>query len=199
MLLQLFKLKRVVCNFNCRTTQLVHGCHYVSRRAVSDVGVYLPSLLSDSSLVVYPSFVVSKMPGAPTRSTADNMTAARQKVGSPSILGANPHSYFLGDHADVNRMDMFNGFFSLYMNGRFFRQKDVNEDFWAEDPAALSGLLVTDTQWYEQYFRRTSKMLTRLLRHNNSPEILRLVVLPRPRGWLFWLPHSSGGCDIKQK
>ena len=125
--------ENVVCNFNCRTTQLVHGCHYVSRRAVSDVGVYLPSLPSDSSLAVYPSFVVSKTPEAPTRSTADNMTAARQKVGSPSILGANPHSYFLGDHDDVNRMDMFNGFFSLYMNGRFFRQKDVNKDFWAED------------------------------------------------------------------
>ena len=160
--------ENVVCNFNCRTTQLAYGCHYVSRRAVSDVGVYLPSLPSDSSLVVYPSLVVSKMPGAPTRSTADNMTAARQKVGPPSILGANPHSYFLGDHADVNRMDMFNGFFSLYMNGRFFRQKDVNKDFWAEDPTALTELLVTDTQWYEQYFRSTSKMLTSLLRHNKS-------------------------------
>ena len=82
--------------------------------------------------------------------------------------------YFLGDHADVNRMDVFNGFFSLYMNGRFFRLKDVTKDFWAEDPTALTELLVTDTQWYEQYFRRTSKMLTSLLRHNNSPEILRL-------------------------
>ena len=99
------------------------------------------------------------------------MTAARQKVGPPSILGANPNSYFLGDHDDVNRMDMFNGIFSLYMNGRFFRQKDVNKDFWTEDPTALTELLVTDTQWYEQYFRKTSKMLTSLLRHNNSPEL----------------------------
>ena len=171
--------ENVVCNFNCRTTQLVHGCHYASRRAVSDVGVYLPSLPSDSSLVVYPSLVVSKMPGAPTLSSADNMTAARQKVGPPSILGANPRSYFLGDHDDVNRIDMFNDVFSLYMNGRFFRQKDVNREFWAEDPTALTELLVTDTQWYEQYFRSTPKMLTSLLRHhNNSPEILRL---PRNR------------------
>ena len=81
------------------------------------------------------------------------MTAARQKVGPPSILGANPSSYFLRDHPDVNRMDMFNGFFSLYMNGRFFRQKDVTENFWAEDPTALTELLVTDSQWYEQHFR----------------------------------------------
>ena len=71
-------------------------------------------------------------------------------------------------------MDMLNGIFSLYMNGRFFRQKDVNRDFWTEDPTALTELLVTDTQWYEQYFRKTSKMLTSLLRHNNSPELLRL-------------------------
>ena len=104
--LQLFQAGgNVVCNFDCRTTQLVHGCHYVSRRAVSDVGSLSPEL--------------TKMPGAPTRSTADNMTAACQKVGSPSILLANPHSYFLGDHADVNRMHMFNGFFSLHMMAGF--------------------------------------------------------------------------------
>ena len=90
--------ENVVCNFDCRTTQLVHSCHSVSRRAGSDAGVYLPSLSSDFSFAVNPILVVSEMPGAPTRSTADNMTAARRKVGPPSILGANPNSYFLGDH-----------------------------------------------------------------------------------------------------
>ena len=60
-------------------------------------------------------------------------------------------------------MDMFNGFFNLYMNGRFFRQKDVAKDFWAEDPTALTELLVTDSQWYERHFRKTSTMLTSLL------------------------------------
>ena len=138
--------ENVVCNFNCRTTQLVHSCHSVSRRAVSDAGVYLPSLSHDSSFAVNPILVVSEMPGAPTRSTADNMTAARQKVGSPSILGANPSSYFLGDHPKENRMDMFNGFINLYINGRFFRQRDVAQDFWAEDPTALTELLVSDSQ-----------------------------------------------------
>ena len=162
--LQLFKLK----------SQLVHSCHSVSRRAVSDAGVYLPSLSRDSSFAVNPILVVSEMPGAPTRSTADNMTAARQKVGPPSTLGANPDSYFLGDHPKENRMDMFNGFINLYMNGQFFRQRDVAQDFWAEDPTALTELLVSDSQWYEQHFRSTSKMLTSLLRHNNSLEFQRI-------------------------
>ena len=148
------------------TTQLVHSCHSVSRRAASDAGVYLPSLSSDFSFAVNPILVVSEMAGAPTRSTANNMTAARQKVGPPGILGANPSSYFLGDHLMENRMDLFNGY--LYMNGRFFRQRDVAEDFWTEDPTALTELLVTDSQWCEQHFRSTSKRLTSLLRHNNS-------------------------------
>ena len=163
--------ENVVCNFNCTTTQLVHSCHSVSRRAVSDAGVYLPS---DFSFAVNPILVVSEMPGAPARSTADNMTAARQKVGPPSILGANPHSYFLGDHPKENRVDMFSGFINLYMNGRFFRQRDVAEDFWAEDPTALTELLVSDSQWYEQHFRSTSKRLTSLLRHNKSLEFQRI-------------------------
>ena len=60
------------------------------------------------------------------------------------------------------------------MNGRFFRQKDVTENFWAEDPTALTELLVTDSQWYERHFRSTSKMLTSLLRHNNSTEFQRI-------------------------
>ena len=152
--------ENVVCNFNCMTTQLVHSCHSVPRRAVSDAGVYLPSLSSDFSFAVNPILVVSEMPGAPTQSTADNMTAARQKVGPPSILGANPRSYFLGDHPMENHMDLFNGFINLYMNGRFFRQRDVAEDFWSEDPTALTELLVTDSQWYEQHFRSASKWLT---------------------------------------
>ena len=112
--------------------------------------------------------VASKMPGAPTKSTADNMTTARQKVGQPSILGANPNSYFLKDINIHRRLDMFNGIFSLYMNGWFFRQKEVKEEFWTDDPTALTELLVKDVQWYEQHFRKVSKMLIMLLRHDNS-------------------------------
>ena len=81
------------------------------------------------------------MPGAPTRSTADNLAAARQKVGPPSILGANPSSYFLKSMPNLQRMDMFNG---MYLNGRFLHQKAVQEEFWTEDPTALTELLVSD-------------------------------------------------------
>ena len=102
------------------------------------------------------------------------MTAARQKVGHPSILGASPNSYFLKDIGNYRRMDMFNGMFSLYMNGRFFRQKDVKEEFWTEDPTALTELLVNDVQWYEQYVRKVSKMITMLLRHDNSQQLRNL-------------------------
>ena len=166
--------ENVVCNFNCRTAQFVHSRHSVSRRAVSDAGVNLQGLSSHFSIVVNPILVVSEMPGAPTRSTADNMTAKRQKVGSPKILGANPDSYFLRDIPTVTRMDMFNQFINLYNNGRFFRQKSVARDYWTEDPTNLTDLLVTDSQWYEQYFRGTSKCLTALLRHNNSYEFQRI-------------------------
>ena len=79
-----------------------------------------------------------------------------------------------------NRMDMFNGFINLYNNGRFFRQRDVAEDFWAEDPTALTELLVSDSQWYDQYFWSTSKKLTSLLRHNNT-----------------WSSSASGGTGLK--
>ena len=78
----------------------------------------------------------------------DNLAAARQKIGPPSALGANPRSYFLKTMPDLQRMDMFNGMFSLYLNGRFFKQKAVGEEFWAEDPTALTELLVKDGQWY---------------------------------------------------
>ena len=166
--------ENVVCNFKCMTTQPFHGCHLISRSAVSDVGVYLLSSQSSLSSAAYSFPVVSKIPGAPTKSTADNMTAARQKVGSPSILGANPNSYFLRDHDITNRMDMFNGMFSLYMSCRFFNQKDVKKEFWTEDPTSLTELLVTDVQWYEQYFRKVSKMFTMLLRHDNSPQLRSL-------------------------
>ena len=71
-------------------------------------------------------------------------------------------------------MDMFNSMFSLYMSGRFFRQKDVEEEFWTEDPTALTELLVSDVQWYEQHFRKASKMLTMLLRHDNSQQLRNL-------------------------
>ena len=82
--------ENVVCNCNCMTTQLVHSCHSVSRRAVSDAGVNLLSLSSDSSFAVNPILVVSEMPGAPTRSTPDNMTAARRKVGPPKHSRSQP-------------------------------------------------------------------------------------------------------------
>ena len=160
--------------FNCRTAQSVHSRHSVSRRAVFDAGVNLQDLSSHFSIVVNPILVVSEMPGTPTRSTADNMTAKRQQVGSPKILGANPDSYFLRDIPAVTRMDMFNQFINLYNNGRFFRQKSVAKDYWTEDPTTLTDLLVTDSQWYEQYFRGASKCLTALLRHNNSYEFQRI-------------------------
>ena len=64
--------------------------------------------------------------------------------------------------------------FSLYMNGRFFQQREVKEEFWTEDPIALTKLLVTDVQWYEQHFRKTSKMLTMLLRHSNDQQLRNL-------------------------
>ena len=146
--------ENVVCNFNCRTTQVVHSRHSVSRRAVSDAGVNLQGLSSHLRIVVNPILVVSEMQGAPTRSTADNMTAKRQTVGSPRILGANPNSCFLRDIPAVTRMDMFNHFINLYHNGRFFRQKSVSKDFWTEDPTALTDLLVSDSQWYEQHSKR---------------------------------------------
>ena len=71
-------------------------------------------------------------------------------------------------------MDMFNHFINLYNNGRFFRPKSVAKDIWTEDPTALTDLLVTDSQWYEQYFKGASKCLTALLRHNNSYEFQRI-------------------------
>ena len=92
--------------------------------------------------MVNPILVVSEMPGAPTRSSADNMTARRQKVGSPKNLGAHPDSYFLRDIPAVSRMDMFNQFINLYNNGRFFRQKAVAREYWTEDPTELTDLLV---------------------------------------------------------
>ena len=151
--------ENVVCNFNCRTTQFVHSRHSVSRRAVSDAGVNLQGLSSHSYIVVNPILVVSEMPGAPTRSTADNMTAKRQKVGSPKILGANPNSYFLRDIPAVTRMDMFNHFINLYNNGRFFRQ-NLGRGFLDRRSNLTFG---EDSQWYEQYFRGASKCLTALL------------------------------------
>ena len=166
--------ENVVCNFNCRTVQFVHSRHSVSRRAVSDAGVNLQGLSSHFILVVNPILVVCEMPGAPTRSTADNMTAKRRKVGSPRNLGAHPDSYFLRDIPAVSRMDMFNQFINLYNNGRFFRQKSVAREFWTEDPTELTDLLVTDSQWYEQHFRGPSKCLTALLRHNNTYEFQRI-------------------------
>ena len=148
-----------------------HCCHLSSRSAVSDAGVHLPCI---QGLAVHSLFLASDMPGAPTMSTADNMTAARQKVGHPGILGANPNSHCLKSIPICQCMDMFNGMFSLYMNGRFFQPKAVKEEFWTEDPTALTELLVRDVQWYEQHFRKVSKMITMLLRHSNDGQLRSL-------------------------
>ena len=166
--------ENVVCNLNCRLAQFAHSRHTVSRRAITHAGVNLQGLPNHCAFVVNPFIVVSKMPGAPTRSAADNMTAKREQVGSPKILGANPNSYFLRTIPDVTRMDMFNQFINLYNNGRFFRQKSMVEEYWTEDPTALTDLLVNDSQWYEQHFKGASKCLTALLRHNNTYEFQRI-------------------------
>ena len=50
----------------------------------------------------------------------------------------------------------------------------MKEEFWTEDPTALTELLVKDVQWYEQHFRKTSKMLTMLLRHGNDQQLRNL-------------------------
>ena len=111
----------------------------------------------------------------------DNLTAARQKVEPPSILGAHPNSHFLKQMADYQRMDMFNNMFSLYSNGRFFRQKAVRDDVWMEAPMTLTELLTNDGQWYDQHFRRVSKMLTMLLRHSDDQQ-MRLLRRNRIQG-----------------
>ena len=166
--------ENVVCNLDCRLAQFAYSRHTVSRRAITHAGVNLQGLPNHCAFVVNPFTVVSKMPGAPTRSAADNMTAKREQVGSPKILGANPNSYFLRTIPDVTRMDMFNQFINLYNNGRFFRQKSMVEEYGTEDPTTLIDLLVEDTLWYEQYFKGASKCLTALLRHNNHYEFQRI-------------------------
>ena len=88
-----------------------------------------------------------------------------------SALGANPRSYFLKTMHDYQRMDMFNGMFSLYLNGRFFKQKSMRDEFWTEDPTALTELLTKDGQWYDQCLRKVSKMITMLLRHSDDQQI----------------------------
>ena len=50
----------------------------------------------------------------------------------------------------------------------------MRSKFWAEDPTALTELLVKDVQWYEQHFRKVSKMFTMLLRHGNDQQICNL-------------------------
>ena len=126
--------ENVVCNLDCRLAQFAYSRHTVSRRAITHAGVNLQGLPNHCAFVVKPFTVVNKMPGAPTRSAADNMTAKREQVGSPKILGANPNSYFLRTIPDVTRMDMFNQFINLYNNGRFFRQKSMVEEYGTEDP-----------------------------------------------------------------
>ena len=153
------------------TTLVSHCCHLDSKSAATDAGVHLPHTPGSA---VHSLFFISSMPGAPTRPTMDNMTGVRQKVGPPSILGANPSSYLLKSVPNLKRMDMFNGMFSLYLNGRFFQQRAVQEELWTEDPTTLTEVLVKDSQWYEQHFRKVSKMITMLLRHNSDQQIRSL-------------------------
>ena len=169
--------ENVVCDFKCLTTPVSHCCYVDSRSAATGAGVHLPSTLG---LAVYSLSCTSSMPGPPTKSTMNNLAAARQKVGPPSTLGANPRSYFLKQMPDYQRMDVFNGMFSLYLNDRLFKQKSVREEFWAEDPTALTELLVKDGQWYDQHFRKVSKMIT-MLRRSDDQQI-RLLRRNRIQG-----------------
>ena len=50
----------------------------------------------------------------------------------------------------------------------------MKEELWTADPTALTELLVNNVQWCEQYFRKVSKMLTMLLRHDNSQQLRNL-------------------------
>ena len=55
-----------------------------------------------------------------------------------------------------------------------FQQKEAKEEFWIEDPPALTELFVRDVQWYEQHVRKVSKTFTMLLRHGNDQELRNL-------------------------
>ena len=154
--------------FKCGVAPAPHCCHLDSRSAATGLGV---DLLSTPSFAAYSLSCSSSMPRPPTKSTMDNLTAARQKVGPPSALGAIPRSYFLKQMRDFQRMDMFNGIFSLYLNGRLFKQKSVRDEFWTEDPTTLTELLTKDGQWYDQHFRKVPKMITMLLRHSDDQQI----------------------------
>ena len=124
---------------------------------------------------------LDKMPGAPTRSTMDNLAADRQKVGNPRHLGAHLNRHFLKHLSNYQRMDMFKTMFNLYLSGRFFKQHAVSREFWMEDPRPLTELLTNDGQWYDTHFRRVSKVLKSLLRHSDDPQI-RLLRRNRIQG-----------------
>ena len=169
----------VVCNFNRLVASLSYCCPLDSRSAVTGPGVDL--LSPPTSFAVYLLLHSSSMPGAPTKSTMDNIAAARQKVGPPSILGAHPNSHFLKQMSNYQRMDMFNTMFNFYLNGRFFKQESAHNELGMEDPRALTELLTHGGHWYDAHFRRVSKMITMLLRHSDDRHI-RLLRKNRIQG-----------------
>ena len=143
-------------------------------------------------------FFTSSMPGAPTRSTADNVTAARQKVGPPSILGANPGSYFLRSVPNLQRM------------GRVqWHDQPLRE--WPVFPAEVSARRILDRrsnsthrvaclkdiQWYKQHFRKVSKMISMLLRHSND-EQFRNLRRNRIQGDIALIDFPPDRCDEAQ-
>ena len=69
---------------------------------------------------------------------------------------------------------MFNGNFSLYLNGRFFEPASISEDFWTEGPRPLTTLLTEDRKWYDSHFLDMPKKLPPTLRHSSDEEIHQL-------------------------
>ena len=86
-------------------------------------------------------------------------------------LGAHPNNHFLKQLSNHQRVDMFNNMFNLYLTGRFCKQDGVSRELWMEDPRPLAELLTKDGQWYDNHFRRVSKLLSALLRHSDDPQI----------------------------
>ena len=171
--------ENVVCNFKCLVAPVSHCCHLDSRSAVTGPEV---DLRSAPSFAVYSLLHPSSMPGPPTKSTMDNLTATRQKVGPPSILGAHPTQPLpqadvqLSAHGHV-QWDVQPLLEWPLLQAEVSARRILD----AEDPTALTELLTNDGQWCDQHFRRVSKMLTMLLRHSDDQQI-RLLRRNRIQG-----------------
>ena len=78
-------------------------------------------------------------------------------------------------------------------------------------PASFSASIPASPRFFPRFSPLLSLLLSPLLPPcflASSPPLFpivhlskrfRVVVLPRPRGWLFWLPHLSCGCNIRAK